>query len=110
MKDIFLLSIPEFINPRIGCKDVQMFALGHKLIAVTTAQLFACSRLAGSCSSDALALSSKGLDAILAAVVIVLEIPGLLSHPVLLVQQLVIKSWLHCTCTPHSQPAVTAQR
>lgn len=56
------------------------------------------------------ALSSKGLDVILAVVVIVLEIPGLLSHPVLLVQQLVIKSWLHCTCTPHSQPAVTAQR
>lgn len=56
------------------------------------------------------ALSSKGLDVILAVVVIVLEIPGLLSHPVLFVQQLVIKSWLRCTCTPHSQPAVTAER
>lgn len=38
------------------------------------------------------ALSSKGLDVIFALVVIVLDIPGLLSHPVLLVQQLVIKS------------------
>lgn len=38
------------------------------------------------------ALSSKGLDVIFAVVVIVLEISGLLSHPVLLVQQLVIKS------------------
>lgn len=56
------------------------------------------------------ALCSKGLDVILALVVIVLEIPGLLSHPVLLVQQLVIKSRLHRTCTPHSQPAETAQQ
>lgn len=74
-------------SDRIRCTDEKCIVLW----------LFVCSRrLLHVPAVPLVALSSKGLAAVLALVVIVLEIPGLLSHPALLVQWLVIKS-----CTLH---------